>query len=274
MRDTERQLRDGIRNIYQAIDRQIERLLQAKSDANFYVISNTGIQDQTPTSGLLRSFCETLGYQVRNRQTPGSFKLRGVLKKLIPETLQAYTLYKVSLPVRQRILSQLYPIHSDWSRTRAFSLSSSYTGMIRVNLKGREPQGIVEPSADYQGLLDQMERDFLQLIDPVTGEPAVEKVFQTAKSFGSGPHDVLPDLFVKWKPAAHFQEILHHPRGPIHQRKPQFYRANNHTSYGFYAACGPSIEKEPHPADRVLTDFAATFLSNLESDGLTHHEKK
>lgn len=257
-------MRDAIRKIYQEIDRQLERILQEKpSDSNIYIVSNTGIQDQTPTAGLMRSFCESLGYQVRSRGRLNSFKLIRSLQKLIPENLKAYSLYKVSLPLRQHILSQVYPIHSDWSHTTAFAMSSSYTGIIRINLKGREPLGIVETGAEYEGLLDQIENDLMQLIDPVTGESAVEKVFRAAKIYGTAHSNVLPDLFVKWKPAKHFQEILYHPRTPIRQKKPRFYRANNHTGYGFFSACGPDIKKDGRLADASITDFAPTFLSNL-----------
>lgn len=257
-------MRDAIRNIYQEIDKQLELILQAApSGANIYVISNTGIQDQTPTAGLLRSFCESLGYQVRGAGKSDSAKMIRFLRRLIPENLQAYTMYKVSAHLRQRMLSQIYPVHSDWSRTKVFVLPTSYTGMIRVNLKEREPFGIVETGAEYEGLLDQLEADLMKLIDPVTGECAIEKTYRTAKIYRTAPPEILPDLVIKWKPTKYYQEMLHHPRTPIRQKKPQFYRQNNHTEYGFFSASGPSIEKLGQLPDASLTSFAKSFLSDL-----------
>jgi predicted AlkP superfamily phosphohydrolase/phosphomutase len=103
----------------------------------------------------------------------------------------------------------------------------------------------------------------MQLIDPITGDAAVEQVYQTAKIYKTAPPDVLPDLFVKWKSSAHFKEILQHSHAPIRQKRPQFYRPNNHTGYGFFSACGPIIQKEGHVSDAVLTDFAPVFRAHL-----------
>lgn len=40
----------------------------------------------------------------------------------------------------------------DWSRTRAYSSFSGGEDIVLINLKGREPQGIVEPGEDYERL--------------------------------------------------------------------------------------------------------------------------
>lgn len=263
-RDGNTEMHDAIRNVYQEIDKQLDLILQAKSpETNIYVVSNTGIQDQTPTAGLLRSFCESLGYQVRTSNKRNSDNLIRFGRRLIPENLQAYTMYKISAHLRQRVLAQIYPISSDWSRTTAFVLPTSYTGMIRINLKDREPFGIVEPGAEYDGLLDQLETDLMSLINPETGESAVEMIYRTAKIYQTGPPEILPDLVAKWKPTKSYQEILYHPKTTIRQKRPRFYRQNNHTEYGFFTACGPSIEKQGRLPDASLTNFAPTFLSQL-----------
>lgn len=262
-RESNTEMRDAIRNVYQEIDKQLDRILQVSSGANVYVVSNTGIQDQTPTAGLLRSFCESLGYQVRTSRKTNSANVIQFLRKLIPQNLQAYTMYKMPAHLRQRVLSEIFPIHSDWARTTAFVLPTSYTGMIRINLKDREPFGIVEPGAEYQNLLDQLETDLLKLIDPATGESVVETIYRTAAIYDTGPPKVLPDLVVKWKPTKTYQESLYHPRTMIRQNKPRYYRQNNHTGYGFFSAYGPSIQKEGKLSDASLTNFAPRFLSLL-----------
>lgn len=57
----------------------------------------------------------------------------------------------------------------DWSKTRAIAQRSSY---IYVNLKGRDPQGIVDPD-DYDELLDQIIDDLYAYRDPKTGKRVV-----------------------------------------------------------------------------------------------------
>ena len=57
----------------------------------------------------------------------------------------------------------------DWSKTRAIAQRSSY---IYINLKGRDPEGIVEPE-DYDQLVEQIINDLYQYRDPKTGRRVV-----------------------------------------------------------------------------------------------------
>ena len=62
-----------------------------------------------------------------------------------------------------RVAIERFGSASDWSRTRAFSIPDSFVGMIRVNLAGREPAGIVEPGAEYEETVAELENDLLAL---------------------------------------------------------------------------------------------------------------
>jgi predicted AlkP superfamily phosphohydrolase/phosphomutase len=73
----------------------------------------------------------------------------------------------------------------DWTRTTAYS--AGYGGPIFVNLKGREPQGIVEPGAEYDKLLGRITADLRALRHPVTGEPFVGEIFRPEDLY-SGPY--------------------------------------------------------------------------------------
>ncbi len=71
----------------------------------------------------------------------------------------------------------------DWTKTRAYALG---LGMVYVNLKGREPQGIVNES-EVDALLNDMKRDWLATVDPETGAKAVNAVY-FIKEVDEGPH--------------------------------------------------------------------------------------
>ena len=82
-------------------------------------------------------------------------------------------------------------LNVDWSGTRAyaFGLAGLY-----VNLRGRERDGVVEPGAAYERLLDDLERDLLAMVDPRTGQQPVSLVYRTRERY-DGPHlDLGPDL--------------------------------------------------------------------------------
>ena len=84
-------------------------------------------------------------------------------------------------------------VNVDWSRTRAYAFGM---GGIFVNLKGREQNGIVAPAAEYDRLLDDLERDLLAMVDERNGNAPIGLVVKTHDEF-SGPHlDLGPDLLI------------------------------------------------------------------------------
>lgn len=63
----------------------------------------------------------------------------------------------------------------DWSRTRAFC--APFT-QIWINLKGREPHGIVEPGEEYEALRDAIIEKMRAWQDPETGQHVIDEVFR------------------------------------------------------------------------------------------------
>jgi predicted AlkP superfamily phosphohydrolase/phosphomutase len=54
----------------------------------------------------------------------------------------------------------------NWQKTRAYAQRVCY---VYVNLKGRDPQGIVEPGEEYEEVRGQVVRELLAYKDPETG---------------------------------------------------------------------------------------------------------
>ncbi|TAH38134.1 MAG: hypothetical protein EYC70_05800 [Planctomycetota bacterium] len=76
-----------------------------------------------------------------------------------------------------------------WSRTRAFA---SMHG-ICVNLRGREPQGVVPPGEGMQRTLEEVERKLAELRGP-DGQPLLDRLVRAPEIY-SGPHAAeAPDL--------------------------------------------------------------------------------
>lgn len=81
----------------------------------------------------------------------------------------------------------------DWSRTKAFSAPIPQQG-IYINLKGREPHGIVDES-DYEAVRDEVIQRMSSLVDPDDGRPVVD-VIHKREDVIEGPEAVhAPDLF-------------------------------------------------------------------------------
>ena len=87
-----------------------------------------------------------------------------------------------------------------WPSMRAFALPSFYDGRIRMNLRGRERDGIVEPSS-YTAVCDELERVLGACVDPRTGQSVVE----TIERAPGDPRDLdssASDLVVVWRGCA------------------------------------------------------------------------
>jgi predicted AlkP superfamily phosphohydrolase/phosphomutase len=69
---------------------------------------------------------------------------------------------------KEEILDQVMPFHAppaDWTKTKAILVGECY---IWVNLKGRDPEGIVEPE-DYEAVRDEIIKVLYDYTDPATG---------------------------------------------------------------------------------------------------------
>lgn len=228
---------DAIRDVYQAIDRQLGLLLsKMPPSTNVVVLSSIGLADHYPTGALMDAFCRRLGYQA---SAEISSRPMSILRRLVPEKWRVAVSRYLSREKREELFAQQFRDHANWRKTSAFSIPSIYSGFLRVNLRGREPEGIVEPGAEYEEVLDRLENDLRQVIDPKTGQPAIEKVVRVGDLYGCKPPDVLPDLLVHWKPATHFLDRVVHPKAELTQEKPSFFGTANTPIPDFSRRRGP-----------------------------------
>lgn len=256
------ELAEAIPEVYAGIDHQCAELLRVlPPTANVVIASATGLLDHYPTLGLLQSFCRELGYW--HAPAPGKPSLHpfALLRQAMPQSWREALSRPLPPRVREGLYVDAFRRGTDWSRTTAFAIPGQFTGYLRVNLEGREPQGIVRPGTEYRQTLDQLERDLALLTDPATGEPSVASAARSDDLFGPDRHPALPDLFVHWRPHARFIERVAHPRVVLTQARPEFFRSNDHTTAGFFAAAGPDVPGRGDLGEVPLLDLAPTLLS-------------
>jgi len=248
-------LRDGLRRTYAAIDGEIGRVLGEFSEPpNVFVVSNSGIIDGYPVGGWMEAFCSQLGYHTPIDSTR-------LLCKLEPHAPRMLGMWHTLLGARRRSRAQAKWLRTgtDWARTSAFSIPANYTGYVRVNLKGREPLGVIDRGAEYEALLQRLEADFLQLVDADSGEAVIERVTQTAKLFDGTPPLRLPDMVVDWRPTCDSTRRIVHPHAVLVRRGVGPHRGNHHSRSGLVLAAGPSIRRCDLAVDFSPLEFAPLF---------------
>jgi len=88
--------------------------------------------------------------------------------------LQNYV-WQVSKSTRNKVVGKFLSFDDvDWSHTLAYSIG--HVGQIYINLKGREPEGIVEPGEEYVAVRQQVIDALKDLRYPTTDQPLVDEV--------------------------------------------------------------------------------------------------
>ncbi len=117
--------------------------------------------------------------------------IRSTVGRLIMRTLKEPNLEKLmALHSRGELLLSLGDV--DWAKTRAFCLFG--WGQVKINVRGRYPQGCVAPGEEYERLRSELVHKLRTLKDPQTGEPVDGEVF-TRDDVYNGPFlEEAPDI--------------------------------------------------------------------------------
>ena len=145
-----------------------------------------------------------------------------------------------------------------WSEMKAFALPAFADGHIRINLKGRDRHGIVEPS-EYDALCNEITEVLHRLIDGRSKQPLVKQVVRTRQSpLDNDPKLPDPDLIVIWQDIP--TDLVDSPDvgriGPITYNRPGGHREN-----GFLLAKGQGIAPNSNLATGRAVDIGATILN-------------
>ena len=199
-------LRPTLKEIYQEVDRQIGRLVQAAgADATILVFSLHGMQPSLAVPAFLAGVLCEMGFSRLADSKNLSWTERAVglmraVKRRTPNGLKRF--YYKALPratVVRWAQTTMLPQYN-WSQTRAFSLVNEQHGSIRVNLIGREAKGIV-PVEEYEETCRQVEKA-LRALRTEDGKPLARDVIRTAKTAEQALKQRLPDLVVHWEDVA------------------------------------------------------------------------
>jgi predicted AlkP superfamily phosphohydrolase/phosphomutase len=250
------------------LDQALGELLDhLPADTAVMVVSGDGVRPNRCGWYLLPTVLERLGLTCPPASDEGaapSPSLIGRVKRLVPPSTRR--LIADSLPwwIRDQIGAREQAGNIDWSRTRAFTLPTDLEGCIRINLKGREPEGIVEPGAEYEALCRELHSELQALTNPDTGAAAVRHVWIRNEIFPGERQEHLPDVIVTWNDAAPFT-TLSSPRIGRVQGETADLRPGTHSPYGFLLAGGTGVPPGGHSRGH-LADVAPTILRLLGLD--------
>jgi predicted AlkP superfamily phosphohydrolase/phosphomutase len=148
-------------------------------------------------------------------------------------------------------------------------------GGIRINLRGREPHGLVAPS-EYDKVCQMLEDELMTWTNLETNEPLVQRVVAIDDHYAGSARATLPDLVVEWNRRTPIRSIGAPRYGRI-DREFTGNRTGDHVPGGLLVTRGPGVEpgrvEDPIPMVDVAPTICAAVDVQLESvDGSAHPE--
>ncbi len=282
---------DPLQRIYGALDRAIGRVLQQVGDATVLLVSAHGMSYYRGAGFLLPEILSRLGVTVRPiaAGTTGRrlrSKVKPLWNKLPPRVRSALRPRPATTGPGSMPGVQLPRLRFDVARSKCFPIANGQpVGGIRLNLTGREPQGILNPGAETDAFCEQLAHDLRSIIDERTGRPLVSDVYPTNSLYRGSRLGALPDLLVEWNDAVPTGTEAHSGgRGAtIRATSPKigtiegintYVRTGDHIPDGWFVLAGAGVESGRLSRSVSVTDLHPSLcrllgLSDPEVDGTT-----
>jgi len=282
MQQGNNEYRDVIKTAYKSLDAAIDRLVKAAGeDTNVFIISECGAGPLI--SGIqINTWLQKEGFltfKKSNRSSSGKMvqksreksfmrsKISGFRKNVqgyIPKSWFFFA-NKNAHWLKSWIQAFLANSDIDWSKTYAFSRGKE--GDIFINLKGRDPYGIVERD-QYEKVRDDVIEKLSALIDPSTGKRAVERVFKREELY-SGPFiEFAPDLLIGWVDSAYMPTESDKDKDSIFverwRENMNWPTSGSHRIEGILLAKGSCIAKNKKIEGARIIDMTPTWLHLLD----------
>ena len=262
-------LKAALKDVYVACDEAVGKLVeQAGPETISLVFSLHGMGPNTARADLLREMLERIVSDEQGEGQPRiglARRLRGV----VPLRVRAKIKQRLPHALQDRLTQFWRTGGIDWSQSRAFQVFGDLEGYIRVNLRGRESAGIVEPGREYEELCERLADGLRTFVDEDTGEPVVGRIGRRETLYPTGSRSaLLPDMIVRWSPtpAADHRMIVSRRYGsipwPTPGRHPQG-RSGNHLGKGFLIAAGDAVPVGSTMDHAHILDIAPTVYGLL-----------
>jgi len=203
---------------------------------------------------------------VTNRAPDGAGSSIWKIRAAVPAGCRAAVASAMPGDMIRETVGRLYFRGVDWAKTPAFVLHGDHFGHIRLNVRGREREGVVPPD-QVNSLLDELIDGLASFTDP-DGSPSIAGFERVAGQFIGPRVENFPDLVLRWsdRPAAALRRLVSPRFGEVHRRSVGTGRSGNHAP-GTWAILAPGSSKVRR-IDRTpqIMDFAATACALLDVD--------
>lgn len=269
--DARHTLEGALADIYEQIDRALGRVVAAlPEDADVIVTSPMGMGVNTSRVDLLPGMLEAVlganGAKPARRGEVRSERLLWWLRASVPTSARAKVAAALRGQITREVTMRLSTLGVDWSKTPAFLLPSDHFGQVRLNIRGREREGMLDPG-DVDELVDRLRAGLLTFCDP-DGGPSVVAVDRVSEILGEGERvHMLPDLVVRWseRPSTGVDHVTSPTHGEVRRPGRGSGRSGAHLPEA-WALLAPATSVESGKDAPHVMDIAPTICAVLGVD--------
>jgi len=204
------ELKDGLPRVYRAIDDCLGKLMERAGDAGVMVFSDHGFGGASTKAVFMNRFLEQRGALkfaassgaeggASGAMRLGTRRMMARLKDIglhyLPEAIRTPLLR--SMKLGNQIESRIRFGGIDWRQTQVYSDESPYFPAVWINLRGREPSGVVAPE-DYNSMRERAIGWLSEWRDPETNEPVVRRIYRSEEIYSGEQTKRAPDLLIDW----------------------------------------------------------------------------
>lgn len=254
--------------VYRAMDREIGEMLALVDPATrVMIVSGHGMGPIFHASWNLPEMLDLWGYgtkpasRISAAEKPNKAKVNPwrILKMVVPGPVQYAIKDRLPKFAQDQLLFLWYRGGKNWKGCRAFAIpNNDSVGAIRVSVKGRDRDGIVDPG-DYEAVCRDIADALYELKDKEGGRQLVKQVTLTHQAFHGPFLEQLPDLTVLWDQSFAWNTV-YSPRFGTLEIKQQDSRTGGHSSHGFVLMTGPDIPSGLELPGASIYDIAPTVL--------------
>jgi predicted AlkP superfamily phosphohydrolase/phosphomutase len=252
----EAELGEPLRDCYRAFDRALQPILEALDpDTTVMLFGSHGMGPSYSGTGLLDRILLRLdkggGHAPRH-----SHKARlQALWHRVPSDVRG-RLKGLRRPFRGALQSPKFL--GDHPNRRFFEVyANNATGGIRLNIRGREGSGTVEPG-DADKLLDFLVQELRKIVNSDTREPLVKDIVVTRQVYSGAYLDRLPDMLVTWNRSAPIERVRSETIGEL-SREHTDNRTGDHTPDGVCILSGGGVSGRGEAAAIRTADLAPSI---------------
>lgn len=273
--DTSRAAADGLPRVYEAIDRALARLIAKAGDGvEITLLSDHGSGGSSDKVVFLnRALAEAglLAFHPPQLGARATSMLKEAALTVLPPRVKERAFMAMGRALPGWLESRARFGAIDMTRTRVFSEELNYFPSLTINLRGREPSGVVDRTG-RTALRKELEAFARGLVDPWSGERVIEAIHAREDVYFGPLVDRAPDFVLElaMHEGASYNLMPSNGAGSVFRRlAPDEWLGRkgrslpgSHRPRGLYLAAGASV-RACGEVTAHIADASATFLARM-----------